>query len=256
MLRTTIHQTISGECVTKTPQNNRGKTLAEIDTSGMTPEQVAELAESTLPKRKPRKSAEPRNNVSPTQQKVSKNVEKHPDNVKSEKKRPKKPMGRPSSYTDAVATQIIERLSNGEPLREICRDDNMPAWTTVYAWMKVRPELAERFAHAREAGEEAIGQDCLRIADDASNDWMEKYDKDGECIGWQLNHDHVQRSKLRIETRLKLLAKWNPKKWGEKIDMNHGGQPENPVEVRTKVVMIPQKQSAVVTTAPLKREPD
>lgn len=45
-----------------------------------------------------------------------------------------------------------------------------------------------------------------------------------------MNTEHVQRSKLRIETRLKLLAKWNPKKWGEKVDLNHGGQADNPIK--------------------------
>jgi hypothetical protein len=105
----------------------------------------------------------------------------------------------------------------------------MPSWRTVYDWIAAREEFSTRIARARELGEEALAQECLSIADDASNDWMEKFDKDGDAVGWQLNGDHVQRSKLRIETRLKLLAKWNPKKWGEKVDLNHGGQEGNPV---------------------------
>jgi hypothetical protein len=68
----------------------------------------------------------------------------------------------------------------------------------------------------------------LDIADNATNDWMEKQGKDGTEL-YQLNGEHIQRSKLRIETRLKLLAKWNPRKWGEKVDLNHGVQPENPL---------------------------
>ena len=30
--------------------------------------------------------------------------------------------------------------------------------------------------------------------------------------------------KLRIDTRLKLLAKWNPKKWGDRMALDHGVQ--------------------------------
>lgn len=64
---------------------------------------------------------------------------------------------------------------------------------------------------------------------------MERLGKDGQPVGWMLNGDHVQRSKLRIETRLKLLAKWNPKKWGDKLDLNHAGKDGGPLEFLVKV---------------------
>jgi hypothetical protein len=46
----------------------------------------------------------------------------------------------------------------------------------------------------------------------------------------QLDREHVQRSKLRIETRLKLLAKWNPKKWGDKLEL--AGDQQNPLMIQ------------------------
>lgn len=125
--------------------------------------------------------------------------------------------GTPPDIKAQMIEEILTRISNGEPLRQICRDEKMPGWVTVYSWIDSDPNFAERFARARDKGEDAIAQECLDIADNASNDWMEYYDKEGESLGWKLNGDHVQRSKLRIETRLKLLAKWNPKKWGEKL---------------------------------------
>ena len=103
----------------------------------------------------------------------------------------------------------------------------MPSWGAVYDWQDKRPEFAARIARARERGEEAISQECMDIADTATNDWMESHGQDD--VGYKLNGEHIQRSKLRIETRLKLLAKWNPRKWGEKVDLNHGVQPENPL---------------------------
>lgn len=139
-----------------------------------------------------------------------------------------KPKGRPSTFTKELGDEIVARISKGEPLRQICRDDHMPHWTTFYYWMEGDKEFSLRIAHARELGEEAIAQECLDIADDAQNDWMEKHGRDGNEF-YQLNGEHVQRSKLRIETRLKLLAKWNPRKWGEKVDLNHGVQPDNPL---------------------------
>lgn len=156
------------------------------------------------------------NNDSTENQKVSENPGVDTENVKSEEKEQKK-TGRPSIYSDELINAICERVANGEPLRQICREEGMPGWTTVYAWLNTREGLSERFAHARSLGEDCIAQECLDIADNATNDWMEHFDKEGDSTGWKLNGDHVQRSKLRIETRLKLLAKWNPKKWGEKV---------------------------------------
>lgn len=141
---------------------------------------------------------------------------------------PKRPRGRPSAYTPELANEIAARIAKGEPLRQICRDEHMPHWTVVYDWQTANKDFSLRIAHARELGEEAIAQECMEIADNATNDWMEKQGKDGTEL-YQLNGEHIQRSKLRIETRLKLLAKWNPRKWGEKVDLNHGVQPENPL---------------------------
>jgi hypothetical protein len=129
--------------------------------------------------------------------------------------------GPKSSVTAAIADEIVLRLSDGEPLRQICRDEHMPGWVSVYRWMDAAPENAERIARARELGEDAIAQECMDIADNARNDWMERSGEDS--AGWQLNGEHIQRSKLRIDTRLKLLAKWNPKRWGEKVQNEHSG---------------------------------
>lgn len=129
-----------------------------------------------------------------------------------------------SRYTDEIAAEICERLANGEPLRAICRDERMPAWRTVYLWISQDEAFAARIASARELGFDAIAEDALDIADDGRNDWMEKFDKEGESLGYLLNGEHVQRSKLRIETRLKLLAKWSPKKYGERIQQDITGK--------------------------------
>lgn len=145
-------------------------------------------------------------------------------------------MGRRSDYSVKLTDEICARIAEGEPLRQICRDEGMPNFSTVYDWLKLHDDFYQRFARAREVGEEAIAQDILDIADDARNDWMEKHDRDGKAVGWQVNGDHIQRSKLRAEMRLKLLAKWNPRKWADKVDLNHGGQPENPIKSETKNV--------------------
>ena len=142
---------------------------------------------------------------------------------------PKK-TGRPSKYTPELAAEICERLSNGEPLRQICRDDHMPAWTAVYAWSAKDPELSERIAHARQRGYDAIAEDCLTISDTPQWGMKEVVGKDGATI---TKEDMLGHRKLQIETRLKLLAKWDPKRFGEKLSL--GGDKENPIHLEANV---------------------
>lgn len=128
-----------------------------------------------------------------------------------------------SDEKQAQKDKICALIAEGTPLRVICRMDGMPAWRTVYDWIKADEAFASQMESARALGYDAIAEETLDIADDARNDWMETLDDEGKGVGWRLNGDHVQRSKLRIETRLKMLAKWHPSKYGEKVDVAHGG---------------------------------
>lgn len=131
-------------------------------------------------------------------------------------------MGIHSTYTQEIDDEICARIAEGEPLRQICRDKGI-AWRTVYSWLAANEDFAARFAQARDVGMDAIAEESLEIADNSSNDWIEKQNDEGGVVSYTFNKEHVQRSKLRIETRLKLLAKWNPKKYGDKIETTHTG---------------------------------
>lgn len=122
--------------------------------------------------------------------------------------------------TPEIAETIIEGLSEGIPLRQLARLHGFSK-SAFYDWVKDDAEFAGRIARARDEGFDAIAEEALEIADDGSNDWMER---EGRTI---VDSDHVQRSRLRIDTRLKLLAKWNPKKYGDKQLI--GSDPENPI---------------------------
>nr|WP_286140681.1 hypothetical protein [Escherichia sp. ESNIH1] len=93
----------------------------------------------------------------------------------------------------------------------------MPSKQAVLRWLARNEAFRAQYVRAKEEGAEAIAEELFDIADDGSNDWMEKLDKDGEAIGYQLNGEHVQRSKLRIDTRKWYLSKIMPKKYGDRI---------------------------------------
>lgn len=137
----------------------------------------------------------------------------------TESKEPGK-RGRPSTFDPKIAAEICERLSKGEPLAVICRDAHMPPVRTVSSWKEGRDEFSADFARAREEGYDAIATECLAIADDTSQDTIQT--EHGE----RPNTEWIQRSKLRIETRLKLLAKWDVKRYGDKLAL--GGSSDMP----------------------------
>ena len=121
--------------------------------------------------------------------------------------------GRPTIRTDAIVDDVIARVSKGEPLASVCRTPGYPATVTWYDWMKGDEELSERFARAREAGFDAIARDALEIADD----------EPGTTPQGTVDGAEVMHRKLRIETRLKLLAKWDPKRYGDKVQVDGPG---------------------------------
>jgi hypothetical protein len=141
-----------------------------------------------------------------------------------------KPTGRPATYDKAIAQQMCEQLSEGIPLREICRQEGYPAWRTVYLWMSKDPDLSASIAHARDVGYDAMAEDCLIIADTPM--WGEEVTETEGDDGIKVSTkkvDMLGHRKLQIETRLKLLAKFNPKRYGDKIV--HAGDEINPVVI-------------------------
>jgi transposase-like protein len=131
---------------------------------------------------------------------------------------PKHAGGRPSDYSEELSARICARLAAGESMRTVCKDDDMPSAQTLFSWMRKHSEFLEQYTRAKEESADALIEESLDIADDGTNDWMEKHNADGENIGWTLNGEHVQRSKLRIDTRKWMASKLKPKKYGDRLE--------------------------------------
>lgn len=132
----------------------------------------------------------------------------------------------PIKWTDEqkakACEEILAKVQKGLGLKTACDgDDWLPNESTFRFWCDSDPDLSARYARAREDRADVIFEEMIDIADNASNDWMERQGE--KSAGWVLNGDHVQRSKLMIDTRKWMLAKMQPKKYGEKLDLNHGG---------------------------------
>lgn len=138
--------------------------------------------------------------------------------------------GRPTDYSPELADLICARIADGESLRTICRAEDLPCKTTIFMWLRKYPEFLNQYTRAKEESADALVEEMLDIADDAQNDWMEKLGGDGDVTAYQLNGEHVQRSRVRIETRKWIASKLKPKKYGEKVTQEISGPNGAPIQ--------------------------
>lgn len=131
-------------------------------------------------------------------------------------------MARPSDFTQEIADAICERLADGESLRTICTAEDMPNKATVFRWLANNDAFRDQYASAREAQADALFDEILDISDDGSNDWMERKNSDGQNIGWMENGEALRRSALRVDARKWIAGKLRPKKYGDKLELEHG----------------------------------
>ncbi len=127
--------------------------------------------------------------------------------------------GRPEVYTEELAATILGRLSDGQSLKEICSDDDMPARSTVYKWIFEKKDFSDRYDKAREIQAECLADDIVEIADDGTNDWMQRNTGDGEAAGWQVNGEAIQRSRLRVDARKWVAARLLQGKYGDSLNV-------------------------------------
>lgn len=129
----------------------------------------------------------------------------------------KRKPGRPSSFTEEIAEEICRRISLGETLTAICKEDDKPHIATIYDWQRAHPSFDEAFARARVRQMQTWGDQIIALADDDEHDMIE-----GKT-GPKLNRQHVERVKMRIDTRQWLMTRIAPHLYSErhKIDVSH-----------------------------------
>jgi hypothetical protein len=132
------------------------------------------------------------------------------------------PRGRPTIYTAEIAKEIIRRLPT-ESMRSICRDEGMPHEATVRGWViDDREGFYTQYMRAHQVKALGYAEEITEIADDGTGDVV--VDEEGNE---RVNHDHIQRSRLRVDTRKWVLARVLPKIFGDKLELS--GDKENPV---------------------------
>ncbi len=113
--------------------------------------------------------------------------------------------GRPRKYSEEIAAEICERLSNGESLIKICQYSHLPAMSVVQKWvLEDYQGFAESYARARAMQAEFLAEQIIEISDNDGRDSA-----------------HNRNS---IDARKWYLSKVMPKKYGEAKTVTHAGE--------------------------------
>jgi hypothetical protein len=128
-------------------------------------------------------------------------------------------MGRRSTFDAKVATVICERLAEGQSLRQICKDKDMPGLGAVFSWLARHPDFASQYARAREEQADALADEITDIAD-ADPQTVPIYDKDGKLVEIKIDTAFEAWRKTRIDARKWVASKLKPKKYGDKLEVD------------------------------------
>ena len=116
-----------------------------------------------------------------------------------------------------IFDSICDLIISGKSLRKALLEVTLPA-KTFFVWLRENDELSKQYARATTERAELMFEDMFDIADDSENDYTETE------LGKVFNSEHLQRSKLRVDTRKWALSKLMPKKYGDKLDVTTDGE--------------------------------
>lgn len=134
---------------------------------------------------------------------------------------PKAQGGRPSTYDATIAEALCLRLAEGEPLTDICGDDDMPSLGTVKSWVvNDTGGFSALYTRAREIGVDVMVEKLIDEARDNSKDWVQTDE------GMVFDHNHVTRSRLIVDTIKWFVAKLAPRKYGDRLNLELSGSIE------------------------------
>lgn len=137
--------------------------------------------------------------------------------AKADDKKPAtKKVGRPHGYTEEKALEICELVADGQSINKISKMPGMPTRSTILKWFRDVPEFSTMYARAKEIGFEVLADEIIDLADAEDN----------------ADKDQCRRHQLMIDTRKWLLAKLQPRKYGERVTQEIvGNKEEAPVQV-------------------------
>lgn len=104
-------------------------------------------------------------------------------------------------------------------MRSVAQDEDMPSRSAIRAALEKSDAFQNQYVRACDERAEKLFEEIVDIADDGTNDYMTRTRDDGTEYE-VVNHEHIQRSRLRIDARKWMLGKMKPKKYGDKVEID------------------------------------
>ena len=153
------------------------------------------------------------------------------------------------AYPESIRLEICERIAKGESMVSICASEGMPVQSVVYSWLTVDSDFAERYARAREQQAEHYLDEIIAISDDVTLD--EIIDGEGNP---RTNHEAIQRSRLKVDTRKWAMSKLAPKKYGDKIQQEIVGANGGAIQVNTTAMSAEEAYNLLINGGTIKTD--
>lgn len=117
-------------------------------------------------------------------------------------------------YNLDIADRICELMIEGNSLRKICNMPGMPSRRAILNWLEKHDSFRQKYEIARLAQVEFWSHEIIEIADDASGDFI--INERGERV---VDHENINRARLKIDARKWLMAKLHPARYGDRVDL-------------------------------------
>ena len=133
---------------------------------------------------------------------------------------------------EAICRHIAtSNLSLGTILKNLTKNSEfdpkeIPVLSTVWEWMDTDEEFSDKYARAKRQQCEFLAEEILEISDDSSLDVA--FTEDGKPF---VDKEHINRSRLRVDTRKWILSKLKPKKYGDKQQVEFPDESGKPQQI-------------------------
>ena len=134
-------------------------------------------------------------------------------------------LGRPSTYSQALADRLIARVANGETLKASCEAESV-SLATVSQWLAKHDTFAKPYADAKQVQLDVMAEEIIPLADSALG-------KDSAG---------VQATKTMVDARKWMLSKLRASTYGDKLDVTSKGEalaaPSHQVDARVQSIVM------------------
>jgi len=119
---------------------------------------------------------------------------------------------------DSKFIEVLNLVADGLSVTKACEKVGVTR-RLFYDRLKEHEDLRYNYARAIELRADRIFDDILLIADETSGDKRSVNDEKEIT-----DNEAIQRSKLRVDARKWVLSRMNPKKYGDRLNVDHDAE--------------------------------